>query len=85
MLRDFGIRNNPPDGRILAFFLFQTVCGYLSFRAPTRNPGTNMEKTWLLTLDSASERGMTDTHRLIEVRLLSYYLYTELDVNLGFR
>ena len=33
---------------------------------------------------SASERGMTDTHRLIEVRLLSYYLYTELDVNLGY-
>ena len=34
---------------------------------------------------SALRRGMTDTHRLIEVRLLSYYLYTELDVNLGFR
>lgn len=66
--REFNIRNNFTNRKELAFsFVPYGRLVSVIPRSDAESITNNIGKAWLLTLDSASKRGMTDTNRQLEV------------------
>ena len=66
--REFNIRNNFTNRKELAFsFVPYGRLVSVIPRPDAESITNNIGKAWLLTLDSASKRGMTDTNRQLEV------------------